>query len=402
MSARDIAASIRQRPYAVASELASFFDDWCSMHLSSDDWTEHGVLGFLAVARLADPDEFRNELRALPAKGPIKSQAGRLRELAADRRTATLPAPTAVLFAGLLKSAGDVDTAIRVLRQAANRYPRDPWVNYDLASYLVECTPPRREEAVRYYTAARSIRPETAHQLAHLLDQMGRAEEAEAILQDLSERQPNNPWHLMCLFGLLKERGNSKDADKVSERAIALTRTNVLQNPDDMSSRSVMAAVLEEKGELDAALASVREVIRLRPDAFARNWLGNLLRKKGDIDGAITEYREAVRLVPDHVEAHNSLGSILTDDKKDYASAVSEFREVVRLRRDSAVAHHNLGMALKLGGKTTEAIAAFREATRLDPKDYDSPYELSALLFGEKDYGGAIAVAREAIRRKPG
>ncbi len=68
-----------------------------------------------------------------------------------------------------------------VLRRAQQRHPGDVWINYDLARALEKLA--RREEAIRYYTAARSLRPETAHELAHTLGYKGEREEEIAIFR---------------------------------------------------------------------------------------------------------------------------------------------------------------------------------------------------------------------------
>ena len=58
-----------------------------------------------------------------------------------------------------------------MLESAAQRFPDDVWINYNLAEDLAGY-PERREEAVRYYTGA-VLRPESAHNLGHLLDRDG-------------------------------------------------------------------------------------------------------------------------------------------------------------------------------------------------------------------------------------
>ena len=68
------------------------------------------------------------------------------------------------------------DWAESVLRKAQQRHPRDVWVNYALGRVLEKLS--RRDEAIRFYTAARSIRPETAHELAHALAKRGDSDEA--------------------------------------------------------------------------------------------------------------------------------------------------------------------------------------------------------------------------------
>ncbi len=67
------------------------------------------------------------------------------------------------LLGTALHHGGDAAAAEAVLRAAQRRHPGDVWVNYDLAGVLEKLA--RRDDAIRYYTAARSIRPETAHAL---------------------------------------------------------------------------------------------------------------------------------------------------------------------------------------------------------------------------------------------
>ena len=56
----------------------------------------------------------------------------------------------------------------------------------------------RGDEAIRFYTAARAIRPETAHELAHALEKRGDRDEAIAVFRDLSGLRPGNARHLVA------------------------------------------------------------------------------------------------------------------------------------------------------------------------------------------------------------
>src|SRR5262249_58410188 len=91
------------------------------------------------------------------------------------------------------------------------------------------------------------------------------------------------------------------------------------------------------------------------------------VRASGDVRGGIAAHREAIRLKPDYAQAHTNLGAILCDLKHDYAGAEAEFREAIRLKPDAAVAHTNLGTALLESGDVRGAIAACRDAHRLQP-----------------------------------
>ena len=135
-----------------------------------------------------------------------------------------------------------------LLRPAAGRHPGDVWVNYDLAGALDRLRPSAREEAVRYYTAARALRPETAHELAHLLERMGRGAEAEAVFRDLADRRPENARHLACLGSHLKDRGRAADAAPILDRAVAAARAAIRLQPDDATAHDNLGIALTARG----------------------------------------------------------------------------------------------------------------------------------------------------------
>src|SRR5262249_32825857 len=145
-----------------------------------------------------------------------------------------------------------------LLRPATGRFPGDVWVNYALAGALDRLRPAAREEAVRYYTAARALRPETAHELAHLLERMGRGGEAEAVFRDLVERRPENPRHLACLGHHLKERGRSADAAPILDRAVAAARATIRLQPHDAVAHYNLGNALRDQGKLSEAMVAYR------------------------------------------------------------------------------------------------------------------------------------------------
>jgi tetratricopeptide (TPR) repeat protein len=108
---------------------------------------------------------------------------------------------------------------------------------------------------------------------------------------------------------------------------------------------------------------------------------GNALDDKGDVDGAIAEYREALRLRPDFAEAHYNLGVELRH-KVDRNGAIAEYREALRLMPDFAEAHYNLGVELEAQGKRKEALEEYRKACQLAPNDPD-PCGKGEKLSGE-------------------
>jgi Flp pilus assembly protein TadD len=49
---------------------------------------------------------------------------------------------------------------VALLQQAQRLHPDNFWINHDLASFH-EIKPPKHEAAIRYYTAAVALRPES-------------------------------------------------------------------------------------------------------------------------------------------------------------------------------------------------------------------------------------------------
>jgi hypothetical protein len=87
-----------------------------------------------------------------------------------------------------LAEAEEHEAAAGLFRRAQAHYPGDVWLNYDLGRELEAVHPPRTEEAIGYYTAARALRPETGHELAHALEERSRGDRGVSGLGRASPR----------------------------------------------------------------------------------------------------------------------------------------------------------------------------------------------------------------------
>ena len=99
-----------------------------------------------------------------------------------------------------------------------------------------------RDEAIRYYMAARSLRPETAHELAHLLERKGETDQAIAVFQDLARLRPKDGRHLVCLGEVLQGRGRSQEAKTALDAAIGTLRAAIGLEPEPLSPAKVSAS----------------------------------------------------------------------------------------------------------------------------------------------------------------
>ena len=154
-------------------------------------------------------------------------------------------------------------------------------------------------------------------------------------------------------------------------------------------------------GDLDRAIASFSEAIRLDPKYSEAFWhRGAVYAKKGDNNRAIGDYDEAIRLNPMAGYAFVSRGTAYAG-KGDYDHAIADYSEAIRVNAKNASALNNRGIAYDGKGDYDHAIADYSEAIRVDPKNAIA-FNNRGISYGNKsDPDRAIADYSEAIRLDP-
>jgi tetratricopeptide (TPR) repeat protein/mono/diheme cytochrome c family protein len=147
----------------------------------------------------------------------------------------------------------------------------------------------------------------------------------------------------------------------------ALARHNVEKDPGDFEAHYNLAAMLQVKNQLDAAIEEYEAAVRLRSnDAAANNALGAALASAGHADQGTQYLREALKSRPDYFDAHYNLGFALAQ-QNDFEGAAEQFESAVKLQPKDANAEANLGAALAEMGKFADAKAHFERALEIDP-----------------------------------
>ncbi len=341
----EAAERLRARPAAVVIQVLPYLDSWSLVRRNDEQPAERRQRP-LAVARAADSDAYRNQLRALVERPDIRKQGAALRALSQDRQVAELPPASILLLASALREAGDLGAAVTLLESAAQRFPGDVWINYNLADFLAGL-PTRREEAVVYYTAARALRPETAHNLGHLLDQMGRGDDAIATFRALVKLRPTEARNIGCLGTILLGREHREEGLKTLDQAIAAARETIGRRPGDAGEHYILGYLLGVRGDQEAAIAAYHESLRIEPGhPGAITNLVAMLKSRGDHDGIIAILRTAIRARPDHAWSHEALSAAL-QKKGDADGAIAEIREAIRLNPEEQAYHAQLSALLK-------------------------------------------------------
>jgi serine/threonine protein kinase len=329
----EAAEQVRDR--TIWLELTAALDHWVKVRAGFPKEAHQGDDAIrkrlLAVARAADRDAWRNQVRDALEQG----QSEKLRELSASPAIANQPVQALSLLGGALDSAGAGKEAVAVLRLAQQRYPDDFEIDFQLAWALDHGQTPASpaEEVIRFYTVARALRPR------------------------------NFPVH-MILAGKLRAHGQMDEAIAVYRWAIAL-------KPDDVTARGLLVQGLLAQGELDVANAEARQLIARAPgQSVAHQTWGNVLRAQGNLDEAIAELQLAVTLARS-LQTVGDLNEALMD-KEDLDGAIALWEQIVQREgkqspKWASQAYWRIGVAQQRKGEFALALAAFREAAACLP-----------------------------------
>lgn len=93
-----------------------------------------------------------------------------------------------------------------------------------------------------------------------------------------------------------------------------------------------------------------------------------MLREGGQLDGAEEVLRIAVSLDPEHLRAHFDLGSIAAQRGR-HENALVHYERALAIRNDFAEGHLGLATSLRRLNRLAEALAHYREANRLAPRN---------------------------------
>jgi tetratricopeptide (TPR) repeat protein len=343
------------------------------------------------VARAADPDSWRCELRDAAIRGdtPVR--------LARSEKTYDAAPVTLVLLAQYLKNAGEPAEAIALLTKHQVRHASDFWLNHEFADCLVKLDPPQWEKAIPYYTAAVALRPDSPGarlNLGNALAAVGRSDAALATYRKAAELKPDYAEAHSNIGRTLWGQGRYDDAIAVCRQALAL-------KPDLVQAYWNLGGALGDQGRYAESSTACRQAIALRPAwAEPHYQLGNALLGLKEFDAAISEYRQAIGLRPGYPEAHANLAFALERQGR-LDAALEEYARAIAANPELGVAHHNVGHLLHKRGRLEEAAAAYRRAVALKPSSAEAHYDLANALMGCRQFEEAIAEYNHAIQLKP-
>jgi serine/threonine protein kinase/lipopolysaccharide biosynthesis regulator YciM len=367
----------------------------------------------LAVARAADRDPWRNQVREAQEQGDRAA----LRRLAASPEAAGQPLQTLSLLARALDAAGASQEAVDVERLAVQRYPDDFEINFQLAWSLDhgQRVPQRLDEVIRFYTVARALRPRNyaVHQfLAYALRRRGLLDEAIAMYgqaitlgSETPEIGPDHPDVLHATYNLaITYRDNGQPDKAVPLLEQVLEKQKARLGADDLHTLTTLyslglvylAAGRPEHAVplFEEALGRYRERLGLdRPETLlAMRRLATAYWDMGQRNRAVSLFEQALEqhragLGPDHAQTLGSMCDLAQAyrDSGRPRLALPLFEQALEKMKarpgpedpQTLLAASNLAVAYRAVGDLARALPLLEQTlekmrARLGPNDYQT------------------------------
>jgi len=296
-------------------------------------------------------------------------------------------------------SAGDLGGAKLAFTEATRAESSAPAPHYALGTVLERLGD--LGAAQQEYRAAFNAKPDYelaigAYALA--LAAGGHTGEADAFLTEKEQKFPNSPALATYLAEIKSLAGNSGDAQRLAQAALALNPdfrpAMVVIAHDHFRARRIelanyaLTAILEGFGEASPA----RD--KDNPDAHLLR--GLLEKETGLRAAAMADFDGARAKRPDMVEALIQSG-VMKLEAGNVVEATPTLESAVRFAPNSALAHLNLGDAYRLGGQVAEAKKEFDTALSLDSSLAVTHYDLGLLFLFSPSVPGTSASDQIAI-----
>jgi predicted Zn-dependent protease len=180
-----------------------------------------------------------------------------------------------------------------------------------------------------------------------------------------------DPYRLALAAGIAAHFGESSDAVRLLERALAL-------DPKNVSTHFQLGSVSVQRGDSKSAREQLEECTRLAPE-FADGWahLSALQAQMGEVSAAARTLLTGLSHCPDSPGLHLMRARNLRAGGQN-GEAINEFQTSIRLRPNEPDAYVELGNTYIELGNDKEGIQKMLEAIEADP---GHPIALSALAF---------------------
>jgi len=272
--------------------------------------------------------------------------------------------------------AGQNQHALDELQAALRANPGFVDAHLNLARILSEMG--RVDEAIAHYQTIVTNRPQRVdvrYQLGAALLNRGRAKEAVRELREVVRQNPRLAEGYFDLGRALLELKEYAASLEAFDQCLRLT-------PDEPGAFVNRGIALTKLGRPAEGIAALERAIQLKPDLeSAYLWLGTARMAAGELDQAESAFREAIRRNPNSAEPLINMGYLFSRLQRS-DEAATWYERALALDPNNVVAHFNLARILLDRGRAADAADQLREVLRVDPGNVAARERLQQLESG--------------------
>ncbi len=357
-----------------------------------------GNRAYAEYVRAADlmPDNTRVQVQA----GTMLLFRGRFEDAKTRARMALEKDPknvqAALLLGNALAGLKDFEGAVEKLEEAAKLDPTGSAAYTSLGMvHLTQGSKPEAEAAFRHAVEAAPNQAMTHMALAQYLLSTGATKDAEAELLKAHEVEPKNNLPLRALSIYYAQMRRLEESEKYLKLWVAN------DNAPQRTSSMMLADFYISARRYDEATALLKPLITRRETAaeaqtrtaFIEYLQGKSVDAHRDVDAVLK--RE-----PRNTQALLIKSRFLVSDKK-LPDALKYAKQAQAADPGSAPAHYLAGSIQAALGHREEAVAAFNEVLRLNPRASAAQTALSRLNLQTGNRDAAMDLAKSAVRNAP-
>lgn len=280
------------------------------------------------------------------------------------------------------------------LREAMRQTPNDASYPARLGSLLA--TENKLQEAAPYFEKALELNPKdlvTRRNLAACYWQLGELPEARKNLETILKAKPDDTWSTLLLGMVSEDLGDHQAAAKLLGDVLPL----VAQRPETIAA---LARAYYHLGETLKARDTLQMLAGHPAGPEAAFQGGRVAAEFGDYDTAEKMFLSIRTTYPDPTVLNYNL-ALAQYSAKRYVDCEETLQDSIAHGHGTSDAYALLGRAYEKQDRLPEMLAAFEKAINLEPSNQVRYLDLGEALLEKKNYGTAMEVANETVKRFP-
>lgn len=327
----------------------------------------------------------------------------------------------------------DMSAAEQELLGAIKKIPDSSRLRFSLADlYEQKGDTAKAMDVYRDIISRYGVKPEglsARNQLAALLEQQGKQDEAEKLTNEVLKENPKDSKALMAEARLLLGRHDTQgaiaalrtvlqDQPNLVDAYLYLAEAHLLSNdpalakdslmkavelnPGNVKARLALAQYYARTGDISSASKSVDEALKLSPNDYqVLTAKSQLLLAKKDINGAQGVLEKIKAVYPDNPASYSQLGQFYMSQHK-YEAGAQEFEQALKKFKGNYQLMAGVVNAYIAQKKPEKAISRLNDELAKEPSSRPFAYELLAEVYiTQKKYDEAEQALRKAIEANP-